>query len=40
MLSLCKAIIYNSVIQIMLWKIVLLEENIFGLESCVVNVKV
>lgn len=37
MLSLHKAIIYNNVIQIMLWKIVSLEENILGLESCVVT---
>lgn len=38
-LSLYKAIICNGVIQIMLWKIVLLEENIFGLESSVVTWK-
>lgn len=37
MLSLYEAIICNSVIQIMLWKMVLLEENIFDLESCIVT---
>lgn len=39
MLSLYEAVIYNSVIQIMLGKMVLLEENVFGLESCIVTWK-